>query len=148
MERSYYIPSNKLKGENRILYIFTGKSLIYTLIGATIGILFYFLLSLLGSKVAGIVILIILSLIGYGIGTIKMPTSGNTKLVKNVGGDSIDEIIFHYIMFKKNKKVYSYAVPRKEPDYTQSGISADLIDRFNDKISSTTNNKDTKEENK
>ena len=30
-----------------------------------------------------------------------MPTSGNTKLVKNVGGDSIDEIIFHYIMFKK-----------------------------------------------
>ena len=72
MERSYYIPSNKLKGENRILYIFTGKSLIYTLIGATIGILFYFLLSLLGSKVAGIVILIILSLIGYGIGTIKL----------------------------------------------------------------------------
>lgn len=148
MERSYYIPSNKLKGENRILYIFTGKSLIYTLIGATIGILFYFLLSLAGSKVAGIVILIILSLMGYAIGTVKMPTAGNTKLVKNVGGDSIDEIIYHYIMFKKNKKVYSYAVPRKEPDYTQSSISADLIDRFNDKISSSTNNKETKEENK
>jgi hypothetical protein len=148
MERSYYIPSNKLKGENRILYIFTGKSLIYTLIGATIGILFYFLLSLLGSKVAGIVILIILSLIGYGIGTIKMPTSGNTKLVKNVGGDSIDEIIFHYIMFKKNKKVYSYAVPRKEPDYSQSSVSADLIDRLNDKMSSSSNNNGTKEENK
>ena len=148
MERSYYIPSNKLKGENRILYIFTGKSLIYTLIGATIGILFYFLLSLLGSKVAVIVILIILSLIGYGIGTIKMPTSGNTKLVKNVGGDSIDEIIFHYIMFKKNKKVYSYAVPRKEPDYSQSSVSADLIDRLNDKMSSSSNNNGTKEENK
>ena len=148
MERSYYIPSNKLKGENRILYIFTGKSLIYTLIGATIGILFYFLLSLLGSKVAGIVILIILSLIGYAIGTIKMPTSGNTKLVKNVGGDSIDEIIFHYIMFKKNKKVYSYAVPRKEPDYSQSSVSADLIDRLNDKMSSSSNNNGTKEENK
>lgn len=148
MERSYYIPSNKLKGENRILYIFTGKSLIYTLIGATIGILFYFLLSLLGSKVAGIVILIILSLIGYGIGTIKMPTSGNTKLVKNVGGDSIDEIIFHYIMFKKNKKVYSYAIPRKEPDYSQSSVSADLIDRLNDKMSWSSNNNGTKEENK
>ena len=25
---SYYIPSNKLKGESRILYIFTAKSLI------------------------------------------------------------------------------------------------------------------------
>ena len=148
MERSYYIPSNKLKGENRILYIFTGKSLIYTLIGAVIGIIFYFLFSLLGSKVAGIVILIILSLIGYGIGTIKMPTSGNTKLVKNVGGDSIDEIIFHYIMFKKNKKVYSYAIPRKEPDYSQSSVSADLIDRLNDKMSSSSNNNGTKEENK
>ena len=148
MERSYYIPSNKLKGENRILYIFTGKSLIYTLIGAVIGIIFYFLFSLLGSKVAGIVILIILSLIGYAIGTIKMPTSGNTKLVKNVGGDSIDEIILHYIMFKKNKKVYSYAVPRKEPDYSQSSVSADLIDRLNDKMSSSSNNNGTKEENK
>ena len=148
MERSYYIPSNKLKGENRILYIFTGKSLIYTLIGAIIGIIFYFLLSLLGSKIAGIVILIILSLMGYGIGTIKMPTSGNTKLVKNVGGDSIDEIIFHYIMFKKNKKVYSYAVPRKEPDYSQSSVSADLIDRLNNKMSSSSNNNGTKEENK
>ena len=148
MERSYYIPSNKLKGENRILYIFTGKSLIYTLIGATIGILFYFLLSLAGSKVAGIVILIILSLMGYAIGTVKMPTAGNTKLVKNVGGDSIDEIILHYIMFKKNKKVYSYAVPRKEPDYSQSSVSADLIDRLNDKMSSSSNNNGTKEENK
>ena len=148
MERSYYIPSNKLKGENRILYIFTGKSLIYTLIGATIGILFYFLLSLAGSKVAGIVILIILSLMGYAIGTVKMPTAGNTKLVKNVGGDSIDEIIYHYIMFKKNKKVYSYAVPRKEPDYSQSSVSADLIDRLNDKMSSSSNNNGRKEENK
>ena len=44
MERSYYVPSNKLKGENRILYIFTGKSLIYTFVGALIGIIFYLLL--------------------------------------------------------------------------------------------------------
>jgi hypothetical protein len=145
MERSYYIPSNKLKGENRILYIFTGKSLIYTLVGATIGIIFYFLLSLIASKIAGIIVMVIFALIGYAIGTIKMPTAGNSKLVKNVGGESIDEIIFHYIMFKKNKKVYSYAVPRKEPDYTRSSVSADIIDRFNDKIGIATNKK-TKEE--
>ena len=43
--------------------------------------------------------------------------------------------------------ILEYAVPRKEPDYTQSSISADLIDRFNDKISSSTNNKEKKEEN-
>ena len=38
---SYYIPSNKLKGESRILYIFTAKSLIYTGVGGLIGLIFY-----------------------------------------------------------------------------------------------------------
>ena len=41
---SYYIPSNNLKGESRILYIFTAKSLIFTAVGAFIGLIFYFLL--------------------------------------------------------------------------------------------------------
>lgn len=148
MERSYYVPSNKLKGENRILYIFTGKSLIYTFVGALIGIIFYLLLAMIGSKIAGIVVIIVLSLIGYGVGTIKMPTSGNTRIVKNVGGDSIDELIFRYIMYRKNRKVYSYAVPRKEPDYTKLGVSADLIDRINQKINLANDEQKTKEENK
>ncbi len=41
---SYYIPSNKLKGESRILLIFTAKSLIYTAVGRIdwINILFNF----------------------------------------------------------------------------------------------------------
>ena len=93
----------------------------------------------------------IFAAIGYGIGTIKMPTTGNSKITKNVGGDSIDEIIYHYIMFNKNKKVYSYAVPRKEPDYMQNSVSADLLDRIDNKISGVANNtvdNDTKEENK
>ena len=111
MQRSFYVPSNKLKGENRILYIFTGKSLIYTVIGAAIGLIFYFILASLSMKVAGVIVMCIFAAIGYGIGTIKMPTTGNSKITKNVGGDSIDEIIYHYIMFNKNKKVYSYAVP-------------------------------------
>ena len=148
MERSYYIPSNKLKGENRILYIFTTKSLIYTLIGGIIGLIFYFIISLVASKVIGIIVLAIFALIGYLIGTIKMPTSGNSRIVKNVGGDSIDEIILHYILFKKNKKVYSYAVPRKNPDYTKSSVTADIIDRFDNKLNISNDNKETKEENK
>ena len=124
---SYYIPSNKLKGEGRILYIFTTKSLIYTAAGAFIGFIFYFILSMLGLGTVGIVIMSVLALVGYGIGTIKFPTAGNNKIAKNVGGDSIDEVIMNYVRFKKNKKIYTYAVPRVEPDYNTVANPLDIF---------------------
>lgn len=140
---SYYIPSDKLKGENRILYIFTGKSLIYTGIGGMIGLLFYALFTLLGLKTAGVIIMALLALIGYGIGTIKMPTTGNSKISKNVGGESIDEIIMHYIQFKKNKKVYTYGIPRKDPTYADNSLTSPLMN-----IIGGSNKNATKEEKK
>lgn len=124
---SYYIPSNKLKGEGRILYIFTTKSLIYTAVGGLIGLVIYFILTVLGLGSIGMVILVIFALIGYGIGTIKFPSTGNNKIAKNVGGDSIDVVIMNYIKFKKNKKVYTYAVDREEPDYITINSPLDLL---------------------
>lgn len=124
---SYYIPSDKLKGEGRILYIFTTKSLIYTAVGGLIGLIFYALFSLLGLKTIGIVITAILALTGYGIGTIKFPSSGMSKISKNVGGDSIDEVILNYIKFKKNQKIYTYSVPREEPDYSIQNIPLNMF---------------------
>ncbi len=115
---SYYIPSNNLKGESRILYIFTAKSLLFTAGGAFIGFIFLLIFSLFGLSTVGWICMALLALLGYGIATIKFPASGNSKLAKNVGGDSIDDVILRYILFKKNKKVYTYSVPRKEPDYT------------------------------
>ena len=152
---SYYIPSNKLKGENRILYIFTGKSFIFTAVGAIIGLIVFYILNLLGFKTAGIVVMVLLAALGYGISTIKVPAGGNSKLSKNVGGESLDEIIFHYVMFKKNKKVYSYAVPRRDPDYKSTSNASDLIDLIDSKVTkvsgtsadSNENNSLTKEDN-
>ena len=46
---TYYIPRN-YKGESRILYIFTVKSLITTAIGAGVGALFFVLFSAIGIK--------------------------------------------------------------------------------------------------
>lgn len=139
---SYYIPSNNLKGESRILYIFTAKSLIFTAVGAFIGLFFYFIFGvILGIDILGYIFIGLFALIGYGIATIKMPTTGNSKISKNVGGDSIDDIIMRYILFKKNKKIYSYSVERKEPDYTSY---ADKIS-INNVIGKVTNN-NTKEE--
>ena len=73
-----------------------------------------------------------------------MPTSGTSKLVKNVGGDSIDEIIVHYMQFKKNKKVYTYSIPRKEPSYADTSVTSPLVNF----ITGKTNSDSTKEENK
>ena len=85
----------------------------------------------------------ICALIGYGIATIKIPTSGSSKLAKNVGGDTIDDIILRYILFKKNKRVYTYAIDRKEPDYT-SAIDKISIEAITQKITGTTNTKEGK----
>ena len=124
---SYWIPSDKLKGEGRILYIFTAKSMIYTAIGAVVGSIFYLIFTIINLKMVGIIILILFALIGFGIGTIKIPTFGNSKMTKNLGGESLDQIIYKYILFKKNRKVYSYSIPRKEPKYGAGTSSIDNI---------------------
>lgn len=111
---SYYIPSNKLKGESRILYIFTGKSLIYTAAGGMLGAIFYMIFNAIGMSTVGIIIMAAFALIGFSIATFKIPNVGNSKISNNVGGDNIDEIIKNYFLFVQNKKVYSYALPRKE----------------------------------
>ena len=131
---SYYIPSNNLKGESRILYIFTTKSLLYTGAGAMIGFIFYLIFGLiLGLPVVGYIFIGLFAIIGYEIATVKMPSNGTSKIAKNVGGDSIDDIIKRYIIFKKNKKVYTYALPRKEPDY-ENFMNSFSIDKMTDKL--------------
>ena len=115
---SYYIPNNKLKGEGRILYIFTSKSLIFTAVGAGIGLLLFNIFNMIGLRTIGIICLVIMALIGFGIATIKIPTHGGTTISKNVGGESLNEIIIKYIKFKKNRKIYTYAVERKDQDAT------------------------------
>ena len=145
---SYYIPSNNLKGESRILYIFTAKSLIFTAVGACVGLIFYFIFGvILGIGILGYISIAICAVIGYVIATVKIPAGGNSKLAKNVGGDSIDDIIKRYILFKKSKKVYTYAVDRKEPDYS-SALDNFSLDNIMGKITGTskTTKTNTKEE--
>lgn len=141
---SYYIPSNNLKGESRILYIFTPKSLIFTAVGGFIGLFFYLIFGIiLGLKPVGYICIGLFAILGYAIATIKMPSAGTSKLAKNVGGDSIDDIILRYILFKKNKKVYTYAIDRKEPDYA-SPMDKLSIDGIAQKFTVTTKTKEGK----
>lgn len=109
---TYYIPRN-LRGEGRILYIFTVKSLITTGAGAMIGLIFLFIFSALKMKLAGIIITAIFALIGYGIGAIKIPTLAGIPITKKIGGEPLSEIILRWIKFKKNKKMYVYTKEEK-----------------------------------
>ena len=94
--RTYEIPRN-YKGEGRILYIFSTKALIY------------FLLKMLGFSTAGLIITVIFGVIGFAIGTLKVPESGSFKITKMTGGENIDDVILRWIKFKKNgNKIYVY----------------------------------------
>ena len=105
---TYNIPRN-VKGEGRILFIFSTKGLIYTAIGGVVGIPFYFIFSALNLGVVGLILIGIFALIGFIIGTFKFPEIASLKFTKKVGGENIDDIIKRAIKFKrKGRKIYLY----------------------------------------
>ena len=49
----------------------------------------------------------VLGLLGFLIGTIKVPNSEKFKVTRTVGGENLDDIILRYIKFRKKKnKIY------------------------------------------
>ena len=105
---TYNLPRN-VKGEGRILFIFTGKSMIYTAIATTIGFIFSFVFSLLGLQIVGLAIMIGFALIGFIIGSLKMPNISKFEFTQKTGGENIDDVIKRAIKFKtKGKKIYVY----------------------------------------
>ncbi len=105
----YQIPRN-VKGEGRILYIFSTKALIYTAVGGGIGLVFWWIFKTIGVQPVGIAILIICALLGFTIGTFKIPNSVAFEITRKTGGENIDDVIMRWLRFKfKNKKkIYVY----------------------------------------
>ncbi len=105
---TYNIPRN-VKGEGRILFVFSTKSLIYSAIGAVIGLPFYFLFSALNLTIVGMGVMAIIAFIGFIIGTFKFPEIAALPFTKKIGGENIDDIIMRAIKFKrKGNRVYIY----------------------------------------
>lgn len=100
--QTHEIPRN-YKGEGRILYIFSTKALIYTAVGAGIGLIFYFLFKLISLTIVGIVITALFGLIGFSIATFKIPDTKKFSFTEKTGGENIDNIIVRYIKFKQKK---------------------------------------------
>ena len=110
---TYNLPRN-VKGEGRILFIFSTKSLITTCIGGAIGLVFYFIFRMVKQTMIGIFITLFFALIGYEIGMFKIPDTNGFEITRKAGGENIDDIIMRYIKFKKNsKKLYVYTKEEK-----------------------------------
>ncbi len=105
----YQIPRN-VKGEGRILFIFSTKALIYTAVGGGIGIFLWWILKMIGLGTIGIGFIVVLAVLGFGIGTLKVPNSVAFDITRKTGGENIDDVIMRWIKFKtKNKKkIYVY----------------------------------------
>lgn len=102
----YNIPRN-YKGENKILFIFSMKSFLYTIGGGGIGILLYNLLKLFKLNKIGLICIIVFAVIGFAIGTFKIPDSSAFEFSRKVGGEAIDDVILRWIKFKrKNNRIY------------------------------------------
>ena len=103
---THMIPRNT-KGEGRILFIFSTKALIYTVVGACIGFPFHWILKKIGVQFIGLGIMGLLGLIGFAIGTFKIPDIQAFKVTRLVGGESVDDIVLRFIKFKrKNNRIY------------------------------------------
>ena len=109
---TYYIPRN-YRGESRILYIFTVKSLITTAVGAMVGSLFWVMFRAMNMNAVGVIILALFALIGFAVGALKIPTIVAFPITKKIGGEPIGEIILRYIKFKKSRKMYIYTKEEK-----------------------------------
>lgn len=106
---AYQIPRN-VKGEGRILFIFSTKAMIYTAVGLALGGFLWYILKMMGLGIVGIVFMILFALIGFAIGTFKVPNSVAFDITRKTGGENIDDVILRWLKFKtKNKnKIYVY----------------------------------------
>ena len=112
MGRTYSVPRN-VKGETRLLYIFSIKSLLFTIGFGLVGVVFYFIFSLFQLNIVGIIFVIIFALIGFGIGSLVIPDSPLVGNLRKAGGEAVSDILFRMVTFKKRKKIYLYRGGKK-----------------------------------
>ena len=118
MARYSYVIPRDTKGEGRILMIFTKKSFLGTVLGASIALItIYPICAIFGASLIGWIGVLIFGLIGFIITALKMPNSSNFEILRKTGGEDIDEILLRLIKFKKGgKRVYLYWTGGKEDE--------------------------------
>jgi len=115
MGGTYFVPRS-VKGESRILLIFSVKSFIVTLITGLIGAGIWYLLGKVGINlgfVPGLVLVGIFGAIGFCVATLKIPDAPIMGKLRKAGGENIGDILFRLANFKTKKKIYLYNYKRE-----------------------------------
>ena len=104
----YEIPRNT-KGEGRIIFIFSTKGFFWTIGGIAVGAIFKFIFKLVGLNKLGILFMLLFGVVGFIIGTCKVPETNAFEITKKTGGENIDDVIKRFFKFKFEKgKIYLY----------------------------------------
>ncbi len=113
MGKTYYVPRS-VKGETRLLYIFTVKSFVTTFAVGLIGAGIWYLCSnLFGlGLIPGAIITVLFGGLGYLFGTLKIPDIPIMGKFRKAGGENLTDIAFRFLTFKRKKKIYIYNLNR------------------------------------
>lgn len=84
MGNTYTVP-RKVKGESKILVIFSIKSLISTIIGALVGALPAMMFFSIGLNAVGVIFVVLFAAIGFGLVTLKIPDSAVVGKFRKAG---------------------------------------------------------------
>lgn len=115
MGGSYFVPRS-VKGESRILLIFSVKSFIATLITGLIGAGIWYGLGMAGISlgfVPGLILVGVFGAIGFCIATLKIPDVPIMGKLRKAGGENVGDILFRLATFKPKKKIYLYNYKRE-----------------------------------
>lgn len=114
MGGSYYVPRS-VRGESRILYIFTIKSFAITLAFGLIGWLISYLIGLVVPMgiVATLIVIGIFGGIGYALASVTIPDIPMMGPLRKAGGENIGAMIIRALTFKNKKKIYLYNYKRE-----------------------------------
>ena len=114
MGGSYYVPRS-VKGESRILYIFTIKSFAVTLAFALVGVLIYLIVKsfIPMSIMSAIIMIAIFGGIGYALSSVTIPDVPIMGPLRKAGGENIGAMLLRAMSFKGKKKIYLYNYKRE-----------------------------------
>lgn len=112
MGKTYYVPRS-VKGESRILYIFSIKSFVTTVAFGLIGAGIWYIGSKAGmGLVPGLIVTIIFGALGFAFGTLKIPDVPFMGRFRKAGGENLTDIAFRFLIFGRKKKIYMYNINR------------------------------------
>lgn len=106
MGNTYSVPRS-VKGESRILLIFSVKSLLFTVGFGFVGLILGYLLSIIGLNLK-LIFTAVFAVVGFGIGTLVIPDSPIVGNLRKAGGEPVSDILFRTLTFSKRKKLYIY----------------------------------------